>query len=85
MMAVVTLGNGGYEELRLEVLSIQHSELGALESVNTEAFGTYLFKTKDGRILEVEAEEDPGRCWTEGCSIRHWDVEAEVRLLPHPS
>ena len=66
-----------YTKRRLRIDSIEHPELGTLESIATQRFGVYEFRTTT-QSLEVEAEERPGRCYDNAVTVEDWSVRVEV-------
>jgi len=70
---------------RATVRRITHPVIGDLVKVDTSRFGVYEYVTTDGTRYEVEAEEDPGRCWRPEVDIDEWYVIVELDNLGEPS
>ena len=85
-----TISKQAYKQ-RLRILSINHPELGRIQSIDTKGLN-YTVTMSDGPIVKIEAEEQPGTVFfirTEGETRWHYDdswklvdwrfyVEAEI-------
>jgi hypothetical protein len=65
---------------RFLVASIRHPELGELEAIRTDQFGSYKFYSAAGRMYEVEAEQNPGWCYDPSVTTAYWACTIELML-----
>lgn len=68
------------DTVRLKILSITHPVLGALKGI--VAIGLdYTVYLSDGRILTVNAEEEPGHIYDTSLVIDDWTCEVKASIL----
>jgi len=76
--------NGGVSkqdhEVEAEIISISHGVLGGIKGVLTEGLD-YLVFLKNGEIVEVNAEEQPGVVSNGPTNIMYWSMEVELHIL----
>jgi hypothetical protein len=74
----------GDSEIRLAtVVAIEHPELGPLQRIDTGGLD-YLFVCPDGREIVVNAEEEPGMCFSPGCQCSDWAVRVSLSDVSEP-
>ena len=73
-----------FHDRRCTVAAVAHQSLGSLTRVGTDRFGVYEFELAGRTVLEVEAEEGPGRCWNPEIEIQDWSVLVALTDLSEP-
>ncbi len=66
-------------EVRAEVLSINHKQLGRIKGIITIGLD-YTIYLWDGRVLCVNAEENPGKIENETMEIKEWKFDVEIKV-----
>lgn len=66
-------------EVRAEIITITHTELGRIKGIITIGLD-YTIYLWDGRILCVNAEENPGKIENEEIDIKEWKFKVEVKV-----
>jgi len=69
-----------FEAIRLRILSVRHPQLGSIEAIDTKGLD-YTFLMEDGRILEVNAEEEPGRVFESPAPVDDWLIYVQAEIL----
>lgn len=67
-------------ELKAEIISINHTRLGRIKGIITIGLD-YTIYLWDGRVLYVNAEEEPGKIVNETIDIEEWTFEVEIKVL----
>ena len=67
-------------EVRAEIISIDHAQLGRIKGIITIGLD-YTIYLWDGRVLYVNAEENPGKIENEAIDIKDWKFAVEVKVL----
>lgn len=67
-------------EVRAEIISINHTQLGKIKGIITIGLD-YTIYLWDGRVLYVNAEENPGKIENEAIDIKEWKMDVEIKLV----
>ena len=67
-------------EVRAEILSINHEQLGKIKGIITIGLD-YTIYLWDGRVLYVNAEEHPGKIENEPIDIEEWKFDVEIKIV----
>lgn len=67
-------------EVRAEILTINHKQLGRIKGIITIGLD-YTIYLWDGRVLSVNAEEEPGKIYNDSINIEEWKFDVEVRVV----
>ena len=72
--------NRDADEVRAEILTINHKQLGRIKGIITIGLD-YTIYLEDGRVLSVNAEEDPGKIYNDSINIEEWRFDVEVNIV----
>ena len=72
--------NRDADEVRAEILTINHKQLGRIKGIITIGLD-YTIYLWDGRVLNVNAEEDPGKIYNDSINIEVWKFDVEVNIV----
>jgi hypothetical protein len=64
---------------------IAHPTIGDLQRVDTTRFGVYDYVTPDGKVYKVEAEQDPGYCYSPDVKTDAWHVLVTLNSVSAPA
>lgn len=67
-------------EVRAEILSINHKQLGKIKGIITIGLD-YTIYLWDGSVLYVNAEEHPGKIENEAIEINEWEFDVEINVV----
>ncbi|MCQ4088435.1 hypothetical protein [Saccharibacillus sp. JS10] len=67
-------------EVEAKILSISHQILGPIKGIVTEAL-EYSFFLEKGKVIRVNAEEEPGKVSSQQVNIQDWSVDVEIHLF----
>ena len=67
-------------EVKAEILSIHHSELGEIKGIVTYGLD-YSIYLSNGDLIIVNAEEDPGSIEESKYSVSEWEFDVQVRIM----
>ena len=65
-------------EVKAEILSISHSELGDIKGIITIGLDYSIYLSNGSEII-VNAEESPGDIVNSECVVREWDFESQMK------
>ena len=67
-------------EVKAEILSISHSELGDIKGIITIGLDYSIYLSNGSEII-VNAEESPGDIVNSECVVREWDFDVQIRII----
>ena len=67
-------------EVRAEILSINHEQLGKIKGIITIGLD-YTIYLWNGRVLYINAEEHPGKIENEVIDIEEWKFDVEINVV----
>lgn len=67
-------------EVKAEIVSINHAQLGKIRGIITLGLD-YTIYLWDGRVLSVDAEEQPGKVYNDGFDIKEWKFDIEMKII----
>ena len=67
-------------EVRAEIVSINHSQLGKIRGIITIGLD-YTIYLWDGRVLCVNAEEEPGKIENDAFDIKEWKFDVDIKII----
>ena len=67
-------------EVMAQVVSIVHPVLGAIRSILADGLD-YSFFLENGKVIRVNAEEEPGTADDDLCAVTDWSVDVELHRV----
>lgn len=67
-------------ELKAEIVSINHAQLGRVKGIITIGLD-YTIYLWDGRVLYVNAEEEPGEIENGTFDIKEWKFDVDIKIV----